>query len=131
MGTKSPPRIGDLGAPQCPSREILDHLTSRWAALVLIMLRERTWRFGELRDRIGGVSDKMLAQTLRTLEDDGFVDRRVFPEIPPRVEYSLTAMGREVAALVHALGDWVERNAGRVKTAQGRRRSARERAARG
>lgn len=116
---------------QCPSREILDHLTSRWGALVLVMLRERTWRFGELRDRVGGVSDKMLAQTLRTLEDDGFVDRRVFPEIPPRVEYSLTPMGREVAELMHGLGDWVERNVGRVKAAQGRRRSAKERAARG
>ncbi len=88
---------------------------------MLLALLERTHRFSELRQRVGGVSEKMLAQTLRTLESDGFVNRHAFAEVPPRVEYELTAMGREVAGHVSALGDWILENLGRVQAERRKR----------
>lgn len=120
MAGKTRPRRGDLHAPDCPSRVVLDHVTSRWGTLVLITLVEGTFRFGELRRRVGGVSEKMLAQTLQVLEADGFVARTAYPEIPPRVDYALTPLGREVAAPLGALTEWVEANVGRVLGAQRR-----------
>jgi DNA-binding HxlR family transcriptional regulator len=101
---------GDLYARACPSREVLSHVTSRWGALVLVILLERMHRFSELRRAVAGVSEKMLAQTLRELELDGFLLREVFPVVPPRVEYTLTRMGREVAEHVEVLADWIEIN---------------------
>ncbi len=92
----------------CPSRVILEHVTSRWGVLVLAALLERSYRFSELRRHVGGVSEKMLAQTLQALERDGFVLRDAKPVIPPRVDYSLTPMGRDVAEQVHSLARWVE-----------------------
>jgi len=97
-------------ARECPSRLVLEHVTSRWGVLVLIALLESgTLRFNELRRQVGGVSEKMLAQTLQTLERDGFVHREAYPVIPPRVDYSLTEPGREAAEQVAALGHWIER----------------------
>lgn len=96
----------------------MNHVMSRWGSLALILLLRRTYRFSELRRHIGGVSDKMLAQTLRLLEQDGFVSRHDFQEIPPRVEYSLTPMGREAAEHVESLGKWVAANIGKVQEAQ-------------
>jgi DNA-binding HxlR family transcriptional regulator len=84
----------------------------------MVVLLERTHRFGELRDRIGGVSEKMLAQTLQTLEADGFVSRKAYPVIPPKVEYSLTAMGREMADLLKALTLRVEADMPKVLQAR-------------
>ena len=81
---------GDLYAADCPSREILDHIATRWSSLILVMLLEKTHRFSELARRIGGVSERMLAHSLHALEADGFVLRVVFPTKPPKVEYSLT-----------------------------------------
>lgn len=98
----------------CPSRAILNHVTSRWGVLILLALRSQTRRFGDLRRTIGGVSEKMLTQTLRCLETDGFVARRVFPVTPPRVEYRLTPLGDEVAGLVAQLADWIEGNLERI-----------------
>lgn len=98
----------DVYSRACPSRTVLEHVTSRWAVLVLGALREGTHRFSELRRRIDGVTEKMLAQTLRTLERDGMVLRRPYPEIPPRVEYSLTERGLEAAQLVMTLVAWIE-----------------------
>lgn len=98
----------------CPSRGVLDHVTSRWSTLILVMLLERTHRFSELARRIGGVSERMLAHSLHTLEADGFVLRVVHPTKPPKVEYSLTELGRELAEHVQALTGWVERNVSRV-----------------
>src|SRR5882757_9028159 len=92
----------------CPARLVLEHVTSRWGVLALGALRERTYRFSELRRRIDGVSEKMLTQTLRTLERDGFVLRTAYPEVPPRAEYGLTAQGEEAAELVTGLVAWVE-----------------------
>ncbi len=75
-------RRGEVLDPNCPSREILRHITSRWGLLVLIALSEETLRFSELRRKVGGISEKMLAQTLQSFEEDGFVDRRSFPVVP-------------------------------------------------
>lgn len=108
----------DVYSPQCPSRSVLDHLFSRWGGLVLMALHERTHRFRELGRKVGGVSEKMLAQTLTQLERDGFVKRVAYAEIPPRVEYSLTPMGREAAELLTQLGTWIEANLGRVLKAR-------------
>ncbi|MHA6764132.1 winged helix-turn-helix transcriptional regulator [Streptacidiphilus sp. PAMC 29251] len=114
----------------CPSRLVLEHVTSRWGVLALGALAERTYRFSELRRRIDGVSEKMLAQTLQTLERDGFLLREAYPEIPPRVEYSLTASGVEAAELVMELVCWVEQRmpqiveAQQVRDAAGKRRAA-------
>jgi DNA-binding HxlR family transcriptional regulator len=111
-------RRGDLSDAICPSRTILDHLTSRWGMLIMIALLDGTHRFSELGRRVTGVSEKMLAQTLQALEADGFVLRTVYPTIPPRVEYSLTPMGREVAAHVKHLTDWVEDSVPKVMRAR-------------
>jgi DNA-binding HxlR family transcriptional regulator len=109
---------GDLSEPMCPSRVVLEHLTSRWGVLALIALLEGTHRFSELRRRIGGVSEKMLAQTLQALEKDGFVLRVPLPVIPPHVEYSLSPMGREVAAHIEVLTSWIERSMPRIQRAR-------------
>ncbi len=111
-------RRGELFAVQCPSREILKHVTSRWGVLVLVALREKTHRFSELRRKVGGVSEKMLAQTLQALEKDGFVDRVPMPVMPPHVEYSLTPLGIEVGEKVALLADWIEINLPRILAAQ-------------
>lgn len=107
-------RRGELFEPKCPSREILRDVTSRWGALVLVALLSGTYRFSELRRRIGGVSEKMLAQTLQKLEADGFVRRRSLPVVPPHVEYSLTPLGKEIAEQVESLTDWIESNMPRI-----------------
>ena len=95
----------------CPTRVVLDHVTSKWGVLVLIALTENSLRWGELRRVVQGISEKMLAQTLRVLEADGFVLREARPTIPPRVDYSLTERGRELVALLLPLVDWITANA--------------------
>jgi DNA-binding HxlR family transcriptional regulator len=88
---------------------VLEHVTSRWAVLILAaLLDDGTLRFSRLRRIVGGVSEKMLAQTLQTLERDGFVHREAYPVIPPRVEYSLTPIGEQAAHLVWSLARWAE-----------------------
>lgn len=100
---------GHLMSAECPSRDVLKHVTSRWGVLVLIALEaEAPLRFGALRRTVGGVSERMLAQTLQWLEGDGLVRREARPVVPPHVEYSLTPLGREAAARVRALADWIE-----------------------
>ncbi|WP_237153459.1 winged helix-turn-helix transcriptional regulator [Oryzibacter oryziterrae] len=107
-------RRGEVFAADCPSRDILQHVTSRWGVLVLVALKDGTHRFSDLRRKIGGVSERMLAQTLQVLEGDGFIHRKAYPVVPPHVEYSLTPMGREVSDLVETLVNWIEVNVGRV-----------------
>ena len=102
-------RDGNLFAEQCPSRDVLKHVTSRWGVLILVALRQGTHRFSDL-----GVSEKMLAQSLQALEQDGFVDRVSYPVVPPHVEYSLTPLGIEVSEKVAALADWIELNTPQV-----------------
>ena len=112
---------GNLYAADCPSRTVLDHLTSRWGSLILILLLEGTHRFSEIRRTIGGVSEKMLAQSLQHLEADGFLTRTVFPTIPPKVEYSLTPLGQEAATHIRSLTDWVEANVNKVLKVRAKR----------
>ncbi len=101
--------LANLHAVGCPTRDVLDHVTSRWGTLVMITLLDGKRRFSELGREVSGVSEKMLAQTLQVLEADGFVLRVVFPTVPPKVEYSLTPLGCELAVHVKALGDWIEK----------------------
>lgn len=102
---------GDVFSDKCPSRVVLNHVTSRWGVLVLVALKDgQVHRFSELRRAINGVSEKMLAQTLQTLEQDGFVLRTSYPVVPPHVEYSLTTLGFEVSERVAALVNWLEDN---------------------
>ncbi|MDT3250425.1 helix-turn-helix domain-containing protein [Serratia sp. root2] len=101
---------GDVMVAACPSREILSHLTSRWGVLILIALMPGTLRFSEIRRRIGGVSERMLAQTLQLLERDGMINRYDYNIVPLRVEYTLTPLGKEAAAKVRDLADWIENN---------------------
>jgi DNA-binding HxlR family transcriptional regulator len=86
----------DVFHTDCPARDVVDHATSRWGIWVLISLHGKDLRFYELRDRIEGVSEKMLAQSLRALVEDGLVWRHVEPTTPPQVTYGLTEFGREV-----------------------------------
>jgi DNA-binding HxlR family transcriptional regulator len=105
---------GDLMSVNCPSREVFRHITSRWGALVLIALEGRTRRFSELRRAIGGVSERMLAQTLQWLEADGLISRKAFDVVPPHVEYSLTPFGREATQHLRVLADWIETNLSQI-----------------
>jgi DNA-binding HxlR family transcriptional regulator len=114
-------RNGNLFAEQCPSRDVLKHVTSRWGVLILVALQDGTHRFSDLRRKIGGVSEKMLAQTLQWLEADGFVNRKSYPVVPPHVEYSLTPLGRDVSEKVAALADWIEENLPQVMASRNER----------
>ena len=109
---------GNLLAEACPSREVLKHVTSRWGVLVLLVLETKTHRFSELRRAIGGVSERMLAQTLQWLESDGLVKRVALEVVPPHVEYSLTPLGRQAAAKVVGLADWIELNLPQILAAR-------------
>jgi DNA-binding HxlR family transcriptional regulator len=119
-------KLGDLleesYAPDCPGREVLDHVVSKWVMLIMLALAERTYRYAALRRRVGGVSERMLALTLRTLEEDGFVARRDYGEVPPRVEYSLTPLGRGLAEHLDALGRWIAKNTPKVLAAREKHR---------
>ena len=102
--------LGQVLSSECPSREILEHLTNKWSVLVLRCLSEGVQRFSELRNKIEGVSEKMLAQTLKILEKDGFVLRTVYPQVPPKVEYQLTLLGAQAAEKLNYLITWIERS---------------------
>lgn len=117
-------RRGNLLAADCPSREVLKHVTSRWGVLVLLVLETRTHRFAELRRAVGGVSERMLAQTLQWLEGDGLVLRQAFDVVPPHVEYSLTPLGGEAAERVRQLADWIEVRLGDVLAQRSEREAA-------
>lgn len=94
----------------CPTRTVLDTIADKWSTLVLDLLGRGPQRFGALRRSIGGISQKMLTQTLRNLERDGLVARRVYPTTPPSVEYALTPLGETLTGPIAALREWAERN---------------------
>ena len=102
--------LGQVLSTECPSREILEHLTSKWSVLVLRCLSDDVHRFSELKQRIEGVSEKMLSQTLKTLEHDGFILRTVYPVVPPKVEYQLTILGSQAAEKTMYLIGWIEKS---------------------
>ncbi|HLZ00716.1 MAG TPA: helix-turn-helix domain-containing protein [Bradyrhizobium sp.] len=104
----------------CPTRQILDRVGDKWAVLILLLLRDEPMRFNQLRRAIEGISQKMLAQVLRSLERDGLVKRRAIPTVPVTVEYSISPLGITLAAAVDPLRDWAERNLKDVLAAQRR-----------
>lgn len=96
----------DVMAAACPTRQVVTRIGDRWTLLVLYALGRGTLRFGELRRQVDGISQRMLTQTLRALERDGLVERHVYPVIPPKVEYSLTALGSSLTAEIAAIRGW-------------------------
>ena len=108
----------------CPSRTLLDHVTSRWGVLVLVALDAGEQRWSELHRRVQGVSEKMLAQTLRTLEADGLVVRTARPVVPPHVEYRLSPLGADLVERLLPLLEWTVRHAEAVVSGDARERAA-------
>ncbi|CAB1210950.1 winged helix-turn-helix transcriptional regulator [Acinetobacter bouvetii] len=102
--------LGQVLSTECPSREILEHLTNKWSVLILRCLSDGVHRFSELKQRIEGVSEKMLSQTLKMLEQDGFILRTVYPVVPPKVEYQLTILGSQAAEKMNYLIGWIEKS---------------------
>ncbi|MER7543969.1 winged helix-turn-helix transcriptional regulator [Actinomadura sp.] len=109
---------GDAFDPNCPTRLILDRIGDKWSVLVVLSLTDGPRRFTQLRDMIGGVTPKVLTQTLRTMERDGLLVRTVYAEVPPRVEYALTPLGLSLRKPIKAVADWAEANVGAVITAR-------------
>lgn len=103
---------GEVFSNACPSREIFNHITNKWGCLCLVALLNGTMRFSDMRRKLNGISEKMLAQTLQILEKDGFINRVAYPVIPPHTEYSLTPLGEEIAKRLESLIDWLESNIG-------------------
>jgi DNA-binding HxlR family transcriptional regulator len=101
--------------PRCPSRLVLDRIADKWTALVIQILAGGTMRYAALQREIGGISQKMLTQTLRSLERDGLVQRRVHPVVPPKVEYSLTRLGRTLIEPLQGLCRWSEKHLGELQ----------------
>jgi DNA-binding HxlR family transcriptional regulator len=110
----------DAYSAKCPTRQVLDHISGKWTILVVDALLEGTMRYTDVSRRIEGVSQKMLTQTLRRLEADGFVTRTVYPTIPPRVEYDLTELGRSLAEPITALRQWTEAHINEIARARDR-----------
>lgn len=98
----------DVMDATCAARQVLDLIADKWTVLIIYALSTETRRYNELKRMVGGITNKMLTQTLRRLEDYDIVHREVYPEIPPRVEYSLTPLGRDLADLVQGLITWSE-----------------------
>ncbi|NEW39162.1 helix-turn-helix transcriptional regulator [Nocardia cyriacigeorgica] len=119
-----PTYLADSGLPadvysaKCPTRQVLDHVAGKWTVLIVDALADGTLRYTDLRRRIEGISQKMLTQTLRQLEADGFVTRTVYPTVPPRVEYTLTELGHSLRTPIAALRDWIETNINRIEAAR-------------
>ena len=105
-------------AELCPIRDVLDRVSDRWSVLVMHELEEGTLRFGELKARIEDISQRMLAQTLRRLEEDGRVRRKVFAVIPPRVDYTLTALGHSLLVPLQGMMQWAAKNQDAVRAAR-------------
>ena len=116
--TLLPVEPGSDQAACCPVRDVLDCIGDRWSLLTLATLEGGTLRFTELKRAIGDISQRMLAQTLRTLERDGYVTREVHPTVPPKVEYTLTELGESLLAKVKPLIRWADENHARVRRAR-------------
>ena len=112
------PLLPNVYDANCPTRYVLDVIADKWAALIIALLQEQPMRFTALHKGIGGISQKMLTQTLRSLERDGLVQRTVYAEVPPRVEYALTPLGQTLCKPIYALIKWSEENIEAVTTAQ-------------
>ncbi|MFC8502032.1 winged helix-turn-helix transcriptional regulator [Pedococcus sp. NPDC057267] len=109
---------GDAFDPDCPTRLVLDRVGDKWTVLVIDALSDGPLRFTQLRDRVGGVAPKVLTQTLRTLERDGLLTRTVHAQVPPRVDYEVTELGRSLSGPLAVLTDWAETHVGRIMRAR-------------
>jgi DNA-binding HxlR family transcriptional regulator len=123
-------RNNPVRANDCPVREVLDRIGDKWSVLVIVLLGDGALRFSALRRSIEGISQRMLTLTLRGLERDGLLTRTVYPTVPPRVEYALTAQGRTLLEPISALADWAERNRAAIHESRGRYDEETARAAR-
>lgn len=120
-GGVDPNQAGDLYLIGCPCRDVLDLIGSKWSVLVIGRLETGPLRFGELRRAVPGITQKMLTQTLRRLEEDGLVHRKVLAEMrPPRVEYSLSELGHTITEPLGAIRDWTEQHLPDVRLARDR-----------
>ncbi len=108
----------DIFNAACPTRLVLNRIADKWTVMIVIALAEETKRFGELRREIDGISQKMLTQTLRGLERDGLISRKVYPTIPPKVEYSLTKLGLSLVDALESMRIWSEENIKQVMKSQ-------------
>lgn len=108
----------DAYIAECPTRHLLDRISDKWVSLVINALADGPRRYGDLSRRIAGVSDKMLTQTLRTLERDGLVTRTVTPSVPVRVDYALTPLGTSLLPVMQAIKTWAERHMAEVQAAR-------------
>lgn len=115
---KGLPEDADLRRADSLAREIFSDVANKWALLIIEALGERTLRFSELRNEVEGISHKMLTQNLRMLERNGLADRKVHPTVPPRVEYTLTAPGRDLRTAVDALCGWTHQHLGHIENAR-------------
>jgi DNA-binding HxlR family transcriptional regulator len=111
---------GDAYARDCPTRQLLDRIGDKWSVLILLLLGDQERRFGQLKQRIGGISQKMLSQTLRALERDGLVTRHAVATVPVTVSYRVTPLGRDLLAALRLMIDWAETRMPEVAAAQGR-----------
>lgn len=108
----------DVYNKNCPTRQVLDRIADKWTVLVIGLLSERTKRFSELQREISGISQKMLTQTLRGMQRDGLVTRKVYPTVPPKVEYTLTDLGLTLVQMLDEVRKWSEHNIELVLEAQ-------------
>lgn len=109
---------GDAYARDCPTRQLLDRIGDKWSVLILVLLAEEETRFSGLKRRIDGISQKMLSQTLRSLERDGLVTRHAVATVPVTVSYSITPLGRDLVATLQLMIDWAETRMADVADAQ-------------
>jgi DNA-binding HxlR family transcriptional regulator len=109
---------GDLFDTDCPTRLVLDRIGDKWTVLVVLLLSDGPMRFTDLRGHLGRVAPKVLTQTLRRMERDGLVTRKIFAEVPPRVEYTLTDLGHSLIEPIAVIGDWAEVHVHRITAAQ-------------
>ncbi|MCK6580010.1 MAG: helix-turn-helix transcriptional regulator [Anaerolineae bacterium] len=111
-------QYADVYYADCPVRRALDRIGDKWTVLLIGMLEEGPRRFSDLRRGVGGISQKMLTQTLRSLERDGLISRTLYAEVPPRVEYALTPLGETLCEPISAVVRWTEAHIGEVMAAQ-------------
>lgn len=116
MAAEAP--IFDVFNPLCPTRQVLDRIGDRWTVMIVLALIDGTKRFGELREAVQGISPKVLTAALRGLERDGLVERRIYAEVPPRVDYTLTPLGGTLAVPLRAVRDWAEQHMSEIEQAR-------------
>lgn len=108
----------DVYQENCPSRKVLEIISDKWTILIIEKLSQKIYRFGELKKEIGGISQKVLTQTLKSLEKNGFINRVSYPVLPLKVEYSLTPLGQSLSAIFTDITAWAEQNIAEILQAQ-------------